>query len=79
MKNRAYEVAINPTYDEYQRELASMVYNFDKRTGSGARATIKAGVNVNEELPQKLQQPMIKISKERKFMQDLKIIFGQQI
>ena len=79
MKNRAYEVAINPTYDGYQRELASMVYSFDKRTGSGARATNKAGVNVNEELPQELQQPTIKISKERKFMQGLKIIFGQQI
>ena len=28
LKERAYEIAINPKYDEYQRELASMVYTF---------------------------------------------------
>ena len=27
-KKRAYEVALNPKYDEYQRELPSMVYTF---------------------------------------------------
>ena len=35
LKDRAYEIAINPTYDGYQRELSSMVYKiFDKTTGS---------------------------------------------
>ena len=28
LKERAYEVAINSKYDEYQRELANMVYTF---------------------------------------------------
>ena len=28
LKDRAYEVAINPKYDGYQRGLASMVYKF---------------------------------------------------
>ena len=27
-KDRAYEIAINPKYDGYQRGLASMVYQF---------------------------------------------------
>ena len=36
LKDRAYEIARNRNYDEYQRALASMVYMFlDKKTGSG--------------------------------------------
>ena len=32
MKDRTYEVPLNPKYDEYQRRLASMVYQFfDKK------------------------------------------------
>ena len=35
LKDRAYEIARNYNYDEYQRALASMVYKFfDKKTGS---------------------------------------------
>ena len=28
LKNKTYEIAINPKYDRYQRGLASMVYKF---------------------------------------------------
>ena len=28
LKNKAYEIAINPKYDGHQRRLASMVYKF---------------------------------------------------
>ena len=53
-----------------------MVYNFfDKAKRSGA--TRKAGTSVNEELAQELHKPVIKNSKERKSMTDLKIISGQ--
>ena len=39
MKDRAYEIARNHNYDEYQRALPSMVYIFfDKKTGSGVSA-----------------------------------------
>ena len=59
MNNRAYEIAINPTYDGYQRRLASMVYKFfDKKTRSDAR--------VNEELVQKLHKPVIRKFKRKK-------------
>ena len=59
MKDRAYEFAINPKYDGYQKRLAYMVYKlFDKITGSVA--------NVNEELAQELHKPMIKKFKRRK-------------
>ena len=49
MKDRAYEIARNWNYDGYQRALGSMVYKiFDKKAGSRAIATSKAGVSVNE-------------------------------
>ena len=55
MKDRAYEIVINPKYDGYQRELASMVYKFfDKKTVLGVKAS------VNEELAQELHKPVIK-------------------
>ena len=59
MKDRAYEIAINPNYDGYQRGLACLVYKFfDKKTGSGA--------NVNGVLAQELHKPVIIILKRRK-------------
>ena len=59
LKDRAYEIAINPKYDSYQRVLASMVYKFfDKETG--------LGTNVSEVLAQELHKPVIKIFKEGK-------------
>ena len=54
-----------------------MVYNFfDKAKRAGA--TRKAGTSVNEELAQELHKPVIKNSKERMSITDLKIIYGQQ-
>ena len=36
-KDRAYQIALNPQYDGYERGLSNMVYNcFDKKTGLGA-------------------------------------------
>ena len=73
-KDRAYKIARN---DEYQRALASMVYNFfDKKTGSGAIASL------NEQPTKELHKPVIKKLKRgvaKKSMRDLMTIFGQQI
>ena len=56
MKDRAYENATNSNYDGYQRELASMVYNFfDKKTGSG----------VTVQFAEELHKPVIKKFKKR--------------
>ena len=45
MKNKAYEIAVNPKCDGYQKGLASMVYAFfDKKVGLRA--------SVNEKLAQ---------------------------
>ena len=63
----------------YQRALTSIVNTFlYKKTGSGAIATSRAGVSVNEQLAEELHN-IIKNSKEEKSMRDLKIIFGQLI
>ena len=59
MKDEAYEIARNCKYDEYQRALASMIYNFfNKKTGSG--------VIVNKQPAEELQKPVIKKFKGRK-------------
>ena len=42
LKDRAYEIALNPRYDRYQRGLASMMYKiFDKKIGSGTTSKSK--------------------------------------
>ena len=54
LKNKAYEISVNPKYDWYQRELASMLYNsFDKKTG------LVTKININDLLTQELQTPVI--------------------
>ena len=53
-----YEIARNRNYDGNQRALASMVYRFfDKKAGSG--------INVNEQLAEELQKPVIKKFKRK--------------
>ena len=69
MKHRDYKIAINPKYDRYHRGLASIVYKFfDKKTGSGAKAS------VNEGLAQELHKPVIKKFKTRKLYATFKNI-----
>ena len=66
LKDKAYEIAINPKYVGYERALASMVYRFfDKETASGA--------SVNEELAQKLNKPVIKKFKTREVYARFKV------
>ena len=57
MKDRAYEIARNPSCDGYhQRVLASMVYTFfNKKTGSRA--------SVNEEIAEKSRRQIIQKKK----------------
>ena len=51
LNNRAYEVAINPQYDGYQRGLAVICNFSNKKTGSRG--------SVNKELPQELHKPNV--------------------
>ena len=58
LKYKAFEIASNPKYDEYQRGLASMVYKiFDKESkGTG----IKNEIEKNQQLANELHKPIIK-------------------
>ena len=60
-KGKAFKIASDPKYDDYQRGLASMVYNFfDKKCGS-------AIVNEpNYQLANELHKPIIRTFKKRK-------------
>ena len=74
LRNKAFNIAKNPQYDGYQRELASMVYKFfDKRSkGSGVNIPLE----FNEQLAEELHKPIIRHLKKEQFIRDLKIIFG---
>ena len=81
MKDRIYEIALNPKYDGYHRGLASMVYKiFNKKAGS--QATNKATANINESTSPRITQnskTVIQKFEKRKFVLDFRIIFGQHI
>ena len=57
LRDKAFNIAKNPKYDGYQRELASMVYKFFDKTSTGG------GVNIlfdfNEQLAKELHKPII--------------------
>ena len=75
LRDKASNIAKNPKYDEYQRVLASMVYNFfdKKSTGSGVNIPLE----FNEQLAKELHKPIIRnLKKKEQFIRDLKIRFG---
>ena len=52
MKDKAFNIAKNPKYDGYQRQLASMVYKFfgKKSKGSGIVSNNKQNIQLAKEL-----------------------------
>ena len=65
----------NPKYDGYQRRLASMVYKFfDKKSKVSGIANNE--IKQNLQLAKELHKPIIRNFKKRKFILDLKTIFG---
>ena len=63
LRDKAFNIAKIPKYDEYQRGLASMVYKFfDKKTaGSGIKP-----MQQNGKLAEELHKPIIKKFKKSK-------------
>ena len=61
LKNKAFNIAKNPKYDGYQRELASMVYKFfDKKSkGSGVKHVNTKLIPQNQQLAEELHKPII--------------------
>ena len=68
LRNRAFDIAQDPKYDEYQRGLASMVYKFfDKKSaGSDAKHVNTKLTPQNQQLAKKLHKPIIKKFEKRK-------------
>ena len=70
LRDKAFNIAKNPKYDGYQRELASVVYKcFDKKmTSKAILQNVGGGVNIplhNEELAKELHKPIITKLKKR--------------
>ena len=63
LRDKAFNIANNRKYHEYQRRLASVVYKFfDKKSaGSGVNITLES----NEELAEELRKPIIKKLKKK--------------
>ena len=58
LRDNAFNIAKNPKYDGYQRELPSMVFKFfdNKMAGGGINIEIKP----NEKLAEELHKPIIR-------------------
>ena len=64
IKQKSAKIAKNPTYDVYQRGLASMVYKFfDKKSPGG---TVKNEIISNKELAEELHKRIIRNFSKRK-------------
>ena len=63
LRDKAFDIAKDPKYNEYQRGLGSMVYTFfDKKTaGSGSKSMPQ-----NEQLAEEFHKPITKKFKNRK-------------
>ena len=62
LKDKAFKIASDPKYDDYQRGLASMVYKFFDKKSKGSGITNES----NYQLANELHKPIIKNFKKRK-------------
>ena len=58
LRDKAFNIAKNPTYDGYQRGLASMVYKFFDKKSTGSGVNIPS--NFDKQLPKELHKPIIR-------------------
>ena len=83
-RDKAFEIASDPKYHEYQRGLASMVYKFYDKTSSGSGVAALASKSAVYSVPNyNLQMNFIsrslENSREEKVILNLKTIFGMLI
>ena len=61
LRDKAFNIAKNPKYDRYQRELASKVYKFfDKKSAGSGFAAFANKSAQHKQLAEELHQPIIK-------------------
>ena len=74
LRDKAFKIASDPTYDGYQRGLASMVYKFFDKKSSGSGIT-----EPNYQLADELHKPIIRKFKKEKCNHHFETIFGEWI
>ena len=68
LRDKAFNIAKNPKYDEYQRELASMVYKFCDKTSSGSGGNMLANkIKINNWLKNYTNQSLKILKKSSLF------------
>ena len=72
LRDKAFKIAGDPKYNDYQRELASMVYKFFDKKSSGSGIANEP----NYQLGNELHKPIIKKVNKKKFIHHLETIFG---
>ena len=61
LRNKAFKIASDPKYDDYQRGLASIVFKFFDKKSSGSGI----GNEPNYQLAKELHKPIIRKFKKR--------------
>ena len=73
LRDKAYNIACNPEYDDYQRGLASMVYNFfDKKSMGSGTAKSSPLERSSLKLADELHKPVIRKFNKRKVYSQFK-------
>ena len=74
LRDKAYDIASNPEYDGYQRDLANMVYKFfdKKSTGIGFKKLKNTTKPSSSILADELHKPVIRKFKKRKLYSQFK-------
>ena len=55
LRNKAFNIAKNPKFDRYQRELATMVYKYFHKKSKASVVNIE--VKLSEQLSEELHKP----------------------
>ena len=75
LRDKAFNIAKNPKYDGYQREIASMVYKFfDKKSKVSG---VNMPLEFNKQLTEELRKPFIRKFKKRKVYSGFKDNIGR--
>ena len=72
LRDKAFKIANDLKYDDYQRGLASMVYKFFDKKSSGSGIANEP----NYQLANELHKPIIRKFKKEEFIHLLETIFG---
>ena len=75
LRGKAFNIAKNPKYDDYQRGLASLTYKFFGKKSTGSDVANNE-IKQNLQLAKELHKPVIRNFKKRTVYLDLKTIFG---